>query len=359
MRQQFASKYLSVDDSVAVLGLGTKLKMRPFVLDIKGRAIGAESAGLRVIPTDPAYLDIDPPQRYFKWSQRSSRETNFQSVSDIEKAYLLFQRGKFELSVGRRAVGIGTLKYLPIWNRFLPGVGHIGGPSLIHNPDDIQMSYQFKKLATSALHIHELNPEENISILLATWYLTSFEVHVFGGDWKKRNTAGIAFVKDISGLTLRGEGFFFRTEAEPKVVQQQVGLGIEYAFSPRFSFVMEAMYSSIGAERKSEYLSSALSGSPDRMAILNANGYFFGTVEFLPHDFWKVSLGSLVNLVDSSMLAIGEIKHYWSDNLELSFQAKQPIAEEDEEFGSNFYRVSNRANFGYSQQLAAQLNYYF
>lgn len=355
LREKNASEYLSVDDSEGIFGLGVKFEVPSFVLDLKGRLITAYSPGLSIDPSDPANLDINPPSRYFNWGRQLTKETEFQSFSDVEKAYLLYQQGSFEFSVGRRAVGIGTLKYVPIWNRFIPSIAHVGGAALINNPDDIQFSYQFRKVAISGIHIQGATAEDNISVLVSTWYLKWIEVHALAGNWWTRRTVGLAFVKDFEGISIRGEGLFFQDQINPDDIQQQLGLGLEYAFSSKFSFLMEAIYSSIGASSTAGYLVIPR----DKFAILNADGYVFGMLEYLPFAFWTVSVGSLVNLVDTSSLVIGEVKYSWSDNLDISLQLKQPIGSNGEEFGSDFYSVAEDVNFGYSQQFAIQLKYYF
>ena len=355
LRENNASDYVSVDDSVGVFGLGTKIQIPSWTLDVKGRVIASYGPGLGVDPTDPAYLDMGSPPRFLSWQSQVQRSSNTQVLTDFEKAYLMFQKGNFEFSAGRRAVGIGTLKYLPIWNRFVPTIAHIGGPALIYNPDDVQASYQFKKYAISGIHIEGATPDDNISILMNTWYLDWIEIHALAAYWWQRETAGVAFTKDFEGLTLRGESLFFQDQTDKNKVQGQGGLGIEYAFSPKFSIVTEAMYSSIGANSISQYSTAV----PDKFALLNADGYVFAILEYMPFDFWKFSLGSLVNLVDSSFLGLAEIKYSWSENLDLSLQLKQPVGKDGQEFGSDFYRVTEDINFGYSQQLAGQLNYYF
>lgn len=355
IRGDNASDYLSINDSVGVFGLGAKVEIPSLVLDIKGRVVGAYGAGLAVDPVDPAYLDISPPLRFFNWRSAIASSDYSQSISDIEKAYFLFQKNSYEFSVGRRAVGIGTLKYLPIWNRFTPSVAHVGGPALVYNPDDIQLSYQKNKYAISAIHVQGRVPEDSLSTVLDTLYLKSIEIHFLGGHWWERGVGGLAFSKDIEGLTLRGEGLFFEPGANESGMQSQLGMGFEYAFNAKISMVMEGLYSSIGASNLNQYLQQPR----DKFAILNANAYLFTMFEYVPFDFWNFSAGSLVNLMDTSWLGIAEVKYSWSDNLDISAQAKQPFGKVDAEFGAEFYPISPEAYFGYSSQYSMQMKYFF
>lgn len=350
-----ASDYLNVDDSVGVFGLDTKLETSSVVFDLKGRLIGAYSPGLKSEATDPAYLDLKPPKRFFDWEGDSANKTSSQTFSEIEKAFLMYQESGFEASIGRRAVGIGTLKYLPIWNRFIPSVAQIGGPALIYNPDNVQISYQLNKYAILGVHIADELEKDNMDFLVNTWYLDWIEIHALVGSWWQRTTAGLAFVKDLEGLTLRGESLFFQGFQKKDQMEYQVGLGIEYALTSKFSILAEGLYSSIGASNTSEYLSIPR----DPFSILNANSYFFGELEYLLFDFWKISVGSLYNVMDSSYFAIGEVKYSWSNNLDILFQIKQPIGGLGQEFGSDFFRIDEDVNFGYSQQVSVQMNYFF
>lgn len=353
IREQNAAVYSQVNDGVIVTGLGSKLEISSWVLDVKGRVIAGYGDSLRVPTNDPSFLDLRAPRRFFKWESTSQ---TYEATADIEKAYFLFQQGNFSASAGRRAVGIGTLKYLPIWNRFSSSVFHTGGPALSYNPDNIQMSYQYDIVAFSGYHVQGDIEKENMSTLVNTWYLDGLELHFLAGYWWERDTAGLAFVKDIDGLAIRAEALFFRNLLDFDQFEQQVGLGFEYALNSKISFVMEGLYSSIGAVRQEDYRPLL---PRDPFALLSANSYIYGSVDYLPFAFWKFSAGALLNLVDGSSLAIGEIKYSWTDNLDLSAQMKQPIGDSGQEFGSDFYSISDDVSFGYSQQFSMQLNYYF
>lgn len=96
-----------------------------------------------------------------------------------------------------------------------------------------------------------------------------------------------------------------------------------------------------------------------KFSLLNARSYSYTVFDYLPFDFWKFSMGTLVNMTDGSLLSILDVKHSLNDSSDIIINVKQPLGREGDEFGSDFYRFSDKEFFGYSQQFSLQYLLYF
>jgi hypothetical protein len=243
MRQQDASDYLSVDDTVFLAHLSYKLKRDQSEFKFKLRSESAYGPSLSVNKFDPAYLEIEPPDRFLDLNKSLKKTKNFQSIIDFEQLYYNYHVENLDFSIGRRAIGVGVLKYLPIWNRFVPSLSQVGGPALIHNPDNFQFVFQKNEYSVGGVHVEGFQSIDNMDFAEFTLFSPLVELHLIAGSWWGDHIVGMGLVKDFEGITFRGESLLFENSHISKNKEFQLGGGVEYAFGPKFAVTFESMFS--------------------------------------------------------------------------------------------------------------------
>ena len=312
------------------------------------------SDGQAVSEEDPAFLTAKSPHRLFRLEHALRQEVNHSVFSDVERVYLTFQNNSMELTAGRSPLGIGVMKVLPIWNKFSPALINTAGSDLVFNPDLVNFKYQWQEVSFGLIDIESSQASDKIGLAQIIWYSPWVELQVIGGRWWERGAGGLAFVKDIGGWSVKGESLFLDA-SEVTERESQIGLGVEYAFTPKLSFLTEGLYESLGARGSNDYFHNKLS----RFQNLLAERYWYFQFDYNWTDFIKSSLGPLINLSDQSSLWIGEVNYSVTSDIDIGFQCRVPIGGEAQEFGHMTIDPNEGLYIGFPQKYSLSLHYVF
>ncbi len=292
-------------------------------------------------PSEPGYASVEGPERFFNLEGRISESGTSSWFYDMDRLNLVLTYGDFEAQVGRKPVGVGTLKVLPLWNKFSRPLPHTAGPNLIFGSDAAILRWQS---GIYGLQFMDIEGKGGASTEAVRWaeailYHPALELHLMASRWWNEDAVGVALAKDLGGATLRAEGLVFGKKRE-----FQGGLGAEYALDETWTLLFEGLYQSEGAKR-SEYTLV-----PSRFRALRAKGYLYSQASAQFASFWTTNLAVLANLVDGSLYPLFTVTRSLSDSTDVSFDLRGPLGKKGKEF--------SRATFhtpAFGSQAAASL----
>ncbi len=278
--------------------------------------------------TDPSFLTIHGPQRLFSLEKVIGNNSEYQLDSDLERGYVTYQSEKWEVTVGRRPLGIGYLYALTIWNKFSTALINTPNDNLVFNPDLANIRYQDGEWSGAAIDIEAQTESNRIHLGQATWYQPWIELQMIAGRWWDHTTVGLGFAKDWGGVNLKGESLWVQKNAYENG-DTQVALGINGAFNARYSWLIEGLYQEDGVTNKVFYLQT----QPSRFQTLLGRYYTYAQIEANMTNICKVAVGPLINFIDGSQFWNLEATYSLSDNLDLRAQIRLPSGGSGDEFG--------------------------
>ncbi len=250
---------------------------------------------------------------------QTTRE-DFSSFMAIDRANISLRFSRFDLTVGRQAISLGTTYF---WNPvdlltnfspyefdrdYKPGVdaakadmtlGEFSGISLIYAAGN---DFDFNKSALL------LRPFTN---------LFNFDLSMTTGWYRRDGYVGADFSGEVGpGIGLRGELAYFAAYDDTDFAQ--VVVGSEYRFTNNFYLSAEYFYNGFGTPHTSRYLSKILSDRILEGDLYNISRHYLGVLgsyEITP--LFTVSLATIVNLLDGSTLIDPTVIYSLSDNAEL------------------------------------------
>ena len=323
-----ATETAETDDHLVRDILNLNVTHENFYFEVRPEIRSVWSWGLELSEDDPAFLSAHSPKRLFQLENSLHKETDWEVVSDIERVYFSYQAPHGEINIGRLPLGIGVMKALPMWNKFSPALINTQGSDIIYNPDLAQGKVQFGEVSIGLIDIESTLASDKIQLGQMIWYSSFVELQVLGGHWWERNVGGLAFVKDISGFSVKGESLFINS-TEDLPPESQFGFGVEYAFNAKLSFLTETLHDSQGAENSDEYTTHPHS----RFNPLLASDYWYLQLDYIFTDFLKGNIGSLINMIDGSSLATFELTDSLTNEIDVGFQARVPLGGSSQEFG--------------------------
>lgn len=336
----FISSYQARLYPFAALRVEATPELRGFVSRVVERGSG-----------DPGYATVKGPTRLFDLEQEIASGNTAEWYLDAQRLNFVISAGAFEAQIGRKPIGVGTLKVLPIWNKFSRPLPNTAGPNLIYGQDSATVRWQSGELAFLALDIEgeRFLKDQAVRWFESIWYHPSLELHLMGSRWWDRTVLGLAFAKDLGGATLRGEGLAIGLDRKEK--EYQAGLGAEYAVNEMWTLLAETLYQSDGAGSTSEY--TVLIAS--RYRPLRAKGYVYLQAAAQLDAYWVMSLAALANAVDGSFYPLFKITRSLSDHLDASLDLRGPVGANGKEFSPETFHFPFNRMIGAPSQAQVQL----
>lgn len=343
LNQNQFSKYQSLEEFSGAAGVDFVYRHGIYEFDVRPEIRMISSPGVGVPSDDISYVSVAGPARFFNLGGIISQSSDSQVAADLEKLSFSIQTAHVEFAVGRRALGLGILKYLPIWNKFTVILPTQVGPPYIYNPDNIIFRYQDGAWSEALLGIGGDSAQTSVGLAQLNYFGDWIEVQTLFGSWWQNTVAGIALSKDINGLTLREESLFVGLNPQDNTHLAQIGAGMEYAFTEKLSAIFEGLYLSDGANNANDYGITP----PSQFSPFRASRYGLLSLEYKYLPNWKLMVGPFMNFVDGSCLGLAELHWSTSDNSELTMQAKIPMGPSGTEFSAQTFDFGNGVFIGY------------
>jgi len=351
---QSVSSYQNISDTYTIGGLEFAAQQDDLRFFIRPEFRSLLSPGVNLSPTDPAYVTVKSPPRALNLGSLLVLNSWEELYTDVEHLYLSWNSSNFEISVGRRPVSLGVLKYLPVWNKFTAPPLIYAGPGFIYSSDNATLRFQAGDWAFTLLEIEGATGADAARIGQVALYSSFIEIHGLAGVWWEQAVGGLAFAKDLGGMTIRGETLWVGLRNNDTDSQFQGGLGFEYAFSEKFSFISEWLYLNSGIDDQVLVFPSA-----SRFRQLQGDEYNYTILNYNITSLWKMGLGPLINLTDGSTLVIGELKYSASDNLDFAAQTKIPTGKDRTELSPNSIPYPNGLYAGLPYLFSISAKWYF
>jgi len=302
---------------------------------------------------DWSYVSLVPAERLLSLGLDLSNEgSDQQTYLDIASLWIGYDIGDVQISLGRKALGIGVLMAFPVWNRLYPVVPSASGYLFHNNPDLVDVRWQKNSIGLAAYHIFSKDNERQLSSFEFTHYGENLESHILLGKWWDQTISGYTGVLDTSLGIFRLESLFI-LENDDLEGGTQFGVGYERAFTEDLSFLVEYYYSSFGADKSENYLTN----NQNPFRVLLAKQYVFPQVTYKPTDLSSVRLGSLVNLIDESTLIQLKLDYSLADNKTIDLTIQKPLGAKGDEFGYLPYLAG--VNLEYAQFISANFRMTF
>lgn len=354
------SKYQNTTDAFFVGNFKNQFREKEFNFEVAPELRALASQTLDASDTDVAHLSIKAPRRFLDLETKIHGQDRSESYLDFDRLLFSYVREDSEFVVGRRPVGLGVLKHMPVWNKFSRSLPFASGIPQIFSTDQIGVRFQKDSISAQALSV--VGPStvhDGVHLGELTYYGGGTELHLLGARWLDHPAGGFALAQDIWGATFRMEYMHWwprigqRRDFE---AQTQAGAGLEYAFSESLSAVSEFLYLSRGQRDEKSYTILM----QDRINPgLRARYYGLLQLNYQISSFWSSGVGVFKNLVDPSQYFLFRLKYSISDHADFSVDANLPTGKKGGEFSRKTFTYINGAYLGAqaSAQAMLSLNY--
>lgn len=349
--------YTSAWEAIFKGNYQTRITNPFFRLEITPELRGFQSKVLRLPSTGVGYSTVKGPERLLSLAANIYEKNESQWVLDIERLNYVSFFGALELQLGRKPVGVGTLKVLPIWNKFSRPLPNTAGPNFIFGQDSAILRTQRGNYSFQAIDIEGKNAKEVDAVrwLEAILYDPNIEFHLMASRWWGNNSLGFALAKDLAGATIRGEALWIGFDKADGNREAQAGLGAEYAINESWTLLAEGIFYEMGASSSQKYAIAQNS----RYRSLRAKAYSYLQATWQISSFWSLNASSMVNLVDGSFYPMLKLTNSLSDNWELSFDARAPLGSDGQEFSRKTFqypKLPAGTSIGAPSQFSVQLS---
>lgn len=248
-----------------------------------------------------------------------TRHEDFSSSIAVDRANITVRFPRLDLTVGRQAVSLGTTYF---WNPidlltsfspyefdrdYKPGVDAAKAEIALGELSGISFIY------AAGSHF-DFNESALLIRPFAT--LSDCDMALTAGWFRKDGFAGADFSGEVGpGVGLRGELAYFAAEEDSDFVQ--VVIGSEYRFGNNLYVSGEYFYNGFGTTHTSRYWSKLLSDRVVGGDLYNLSRHYLGVLgsyEVTP--LLTVSLATIINLTDQSMLIDPTVIYSLGDNTE-------------------------------------------
>lgn len=322
-----ASKLTNFNEAYGETRSGFKYKSGDFQMEAKVLVRSLQSP-INADRDDFAFADMTPPKRLFQLYDIIDGSEN-QTLIDTGALWSSYYLGNWQLTAGRRPMGIGVLKVLPVWNRLYPIIPTLSGYQFVNNPDLLEARWSEDKWSFAAFSIFSEFYDESINALEFIHYGDTLESHFLISKWWDQGTLGYSGVVDTMSGIFRTEILAVADAGQMTSDGIQVGIGWERAMSDKLSFLIEYYHSSFGSSEPEDYLLQ----NPTPFRTLLASRYAYPQMVYRLSDFLSNELGVLVNLVDGSSMLVDDLVFSFSDNISIVGTLKKPMGGSNQEFG--------------------------
>jgi hypothetical protein len=308
------------DGGLSVLRLiltGTVLEKASFEFHL------VEAGFINPQPSTPSGFGVFSQVTRFKtdeWTHTQTTHKDFLAQIAIDRANFVLELSHFDLTVGRQAISLGTTYF---WNPndllttfspyefdrdYKPGVDGIKADIALGDFSGISLIYG----AGESFKLDE-------SALLARVFgnMLDFDIAMMAGRYREDGFAGADFSGEVGpGIGVRGGLSYFATESDDDFIQ--VVVGGEYRFENNFYLSAEYFYNGFGTPHTSRYIKKLSSERFQAGDFFNISRHYLGILgsyEVTP--LLRVSLATIINIIDHSVLVDPTIIFSLSDNADL------------------------------------------
>lgn len=313
------------------VGDGFRFEATPEVRGFVSRVVGRG-------PGEAGYATVEGPERLLDLDARLADGNTSLWIYDMDRLNMVFSYGALEAQIGRKPVSVGTLKVLPVWNKFSRPLPHTAGPNLVFGSDSGVLRWQSGLWAIQLIDIEGKGAKSRDAVRWAEaiLYHPAVELHLMASRWWEKNTVGLALAKDLVGATIRAEGLAIGVDEKGAKREFQAGLGAEYAISETWTLLGEGLFLSEGSSSSASYPLNI----PSRFQPLRAKGYFYAQAAAQFASFWNASFAALTNLVDGSFYPMVKVARSLSDNIDISLDGRAPVGKKGKEFSRETFRFN-------------------
>jgi hypothetical protein len=323
-----------VDSAFTASGAEFFFEAKPQVRLVQSPGVKSPGPGVASVGMAPRWLNsrrviqrAEDRAVYADWDRLNGRWQ-----SRLESGYA-------EISLGRRPISLGVLRFFPVWNKFTLPLSFTPGPEWIDNPDGAMARYQSQDLSLRAIEIQgQGSAHDAVSLVEAKFSRQNMDAQILVGDWESRETAGLGLAVDHWGATWRLESLHFEPRrsghGSTTAGTDQVGLGFERALSAEWTVALEYYQQSLCVEKIGGFGVAPLSD----VQVLNGCRYVLPYVDYQINSLWHAGIGSLIQLGDRSGMGFFSAIYSMSDDSTLEFKVKQSFGRRGSEFGSARYK---------------------
>ncbi|MCO5142970.1 MAG: hypothetical protein M9962_07770 [Oligoflexia bacterium] len=302
------------------------------------------------------YATVESPRRLMNLEWKVVDKSKQEMLLDIERLTYTSYLGRLEMQIGRKPIGVGTLKVIPIWNKFSRPLPNSAGPNFIYGQDSLTIRYQKDIYAFQAIDIEgrDFRSYDAVRWLEAIAYHPEIEFHLMASRWWENNSLGFALAKDLLGATLRLESLWIDFDNKREQRELQLGVGVEYALNEIWTLLFEGLYYEKGKSSSADY---ALDTS-SRFRALRAKGYGFFQASAQLTSFWLLNISSMTNFVDGSFYPMIKLSRSLSDNWDIAMDVRFPVGKPGTEFSKRTFeypKVMQNQSIGAPSQIGLQL----
>lgn len=315
---------------------GIRFEFRPEL-----RLLAGDSVGLP--EKDIARMSVQPPSQFAKLQWKLFSGAGSEGFFSIERANVTIPMGDAELSIGRKVLSLGTLKVIPLWNRLSRPLPTAYGPDgLVFGRDQASIRYQSGNYAFFGFWVEGPVLPSNQTIYRdrmiggeVTAFYDWIELHLMAGQWYERNVFGLAFAKDLGGVTWAGESLFHENIA-------QIATGLEYAWSSTVTSLFEGLYSGLGVKHPDDYEVAPA----DPLFGFRAQYYLYGQLRYQFVTDFTFQPSVIFNAVDYSAWTAARLEWAMNENTDLAIQGSVPIGVPGTEFSRHAFTFPNGGSLG-------------
>ncbi|MBM3326410.1 MAG: hypothetical protein FJY65_05450 [Calditrichaeota bacterium] len=261
---------------------------------------------------------INLGRSFFKWRRNIIEENEWLAYSEIDRAWLDYQRGNAQLTLGRQRIAWGTNL---VWNPI--DIFNPSSPLDFDNEekpggDAVRAQYFLGDLSRVELAM-ELQHNEHLNwAALFRSNLYKYDVYLMLGERSSSPIVGLAWAGQISGAGLRGECAAILPDASNDLNRAEAVAALSGDFTLKNGLYVhsEALLNTQGATGDSCAILAWRAYSEDWLTP--AHWSLFGEIGKDLHPLVRLSIAGILNPIDNSYYLGPSL--YWSalTNLDLS-----------------------------------------
>lgn len=223
------------------------------VLELRNRFITGES-----VSTIPGYAEmINSDNGYIRLSGNLAKGNSYVLNSKIDRAYLDYTKGKFQMSIGRQRINWGQCF---TWNpNDLFNAYSFFDFDYVEKPgsDAIRMQYYSTNTSTFEFAVKADNNRKVTSAMLYRFNKWNYDIQFLGGLLNEQDyVVGAGWSGNIKGASFRGEISYFRPRHNfaDTTGLLVVSLGSDYTFKNSLMIQFEVLYNQKRSSAVSDFV---------------------------------------------------------------------------------------------------------
>lgn len=289
-------------------------------LEIRNRFMTGES--VKINPDYAKMIDVD--NGIIKLSDNISTGKSYILNSKIDRAYIDYTKGKFQLRVGRQRINWGQCF---TWNpNDLFNAYSFFDFDYVEKPgsDAIRLQYYGNSTSTLDLTIKADNNHKITSAALYRFNKWNYDIQFLGGILNEEDyVIGAGWSGNIRGASFRGEVSYFHPKQNftDTTGLLLASLGSEYTFKNAFTIQFEVLYNqnkSLGLSSFADYYNMSLSAK--NLSFSEISLMFQGNYPVTP--LFNVSVAGMYFPKLNGFFVGPSLSYSLTDNLDFSFIAQ-------------------------------------